>query len=60
MFRGEFDHSREMMIGPRSNVLKEQGGMISAGAQTGANIVTPFRLTDRDYNNNNNNSDDKG
>ena len=48
VFRGEFDHSREMVIGPRSNVLKEGGGLVSAGNQTGGNIVTPLKLSDRE------------
>ncbi|XP_076454598.1 surfeit locus protein 1-like [Babylonia areolata] len=46
--RGEFDHSREMILGPRSNVLKEGGGLVSVGNQTGANIITPFKLADRE------------
>ncbi|KAL8611515.1 hypothetical protein ACOMHN_014570 [Nucella lapillus] len=45
---GEFDHSREMYVGPRSNVLKEGGGLVSASNMTGVNVITPFRLTDRD------------
>ena len=48
-FRGEFDHSKEMLVGPRSNVLKDGGGLMSAGNQTGANIVTPFKLADREW-----------
>lgn len=55
-FRGEFDHSHEMLISPRSNVLREGGGLVSAGNQTGANVVTPFKLSGRDNNNNYNNS----
>ena len=47
-FCGEFDHSKEMLVGPRSNVLKDGGGLMSAGNQTGANIVTPFKLADRE------------
>lgn len=45
---GEFDHSREMYLGPRSNVLKEGGGLVSAGNMTGVNIITPFKLSDRE------------
>ncbi|KAK7473838.1 hypothetical protein BaRGS_00034945 [Batillaria attramentaria] len=48
ILRGEFDHSREMYISPRSNVLKEGGGLVSAGNQTGTNVVTPFKLSGRD------------
>ncbi|KAK7095364.1 hypothetical protein V1264_006783 [Littorina saxatilis] len=47
-FKGEFDHSREMVIGPRSNALKEGGGLVSAGNQTGVNVVAPMKLSDRD------------
>ncbi|XP_064616107.1 surfeit locus protein 1-like [Liolophura sinensis] len=47
--RGRFDHSKELYIGPRSNVQVESGhGMMSHTHKSGLNVVTPFRLSDRD------------
>ncbi|XP_071096741.1 surfeit locus protein 1-like [Haliotis cracherodii] len=48
--RGRFDHSREMYIAPRSNVMTEsQGGLINVNTPSpGSNVVTPFILSDRD------------
>lgn len=46
--RGEFDHSREMKIGPRSNLLKEGGGLLTTGTGGGFHIITPFKLADRE------------
>ncbi|KAL5012636.1 hypothetical protein ScPMuIL_011187 [Solemya velum] len=47
--RGTFDHSKEMCIGPRSNVQHgEGGGGLISDAQSGVNVVTPFKLSDRD------------
>lgn len=48
VLHGEFDHSREMYISPRSNVLKEGGGLMTTAGGTGANVVTPFKLADRE------------
>lgn len=47
--RGRFDHSRELYIGPRSNVQVESGhGMMSYTHKSGLNVVTPFKLSDRE------------
>lgn len=52
--RGEFDHSREILLGPRSLLLHgdaaSQGGLIApGGGQSGALVVTPFKLADRNF-----------
>ncbi|KAF4517769.1 hypothetical protein B566_EDAN002974 [Ephemera danica] len=52
--RGEFDHSREILLGPRSLLLHgdaaSQGGLISpGGGQSGALVITPFKLADRNF-----------
>jgi surfeit locus 1 family protein len=52
--RGEFDHSKEMYLMPRSMVKNDEkeraggGGVISDPSRTGAWVVTPFKLLDRE------------
>ena len=49
--RGSYDHTREMYIGPRSQIIsggdEELGrsGLLSAG-RSGLQVVTPFRVAD--------------
>ena len=47
---GHFDNSKEVFIGPRSLVAKDDGKTVSTGmfstGQSGFNIVTPFRISD--------------
>ncbi|XP_030005881.1 surfeit locus protein 1 [Sphaeramia orbicularis] len=48
--RGQYDHSQELYILPRSPVdpdkeAREAGRLTSSG-ETGANVITPFRCTD--------------
>jgi surfeit locus 1 family protein len=49
--RGEFDHSKEMLLGPRSLLSRgdasTQGGIIAQGNQTGVLVITPFKLADK-------------
>lgn len=49
---GEFDHSRELYIGPRSLIVEgdsaSEGGSIISSGQTGFCVVTPFILEDRE------------
>lgn len=48
--RGQYDHSKELYILPRSPVDPEkearEAGQLSSSGETGANIVTPFHCTD--------------
>ena len=49
--RGKFDHSQEVLIGPRSLIDQRGGavggGIISArGDRVGYHVVTPFLLSD--------------
>ncbi|XP_035040721.1 surfeit locus protein 1 [Hippoglossus stenolepis] len=48
--RGQYDHSQELYILPRSPVDPEkearEAGRLSSSAETGANVITPFRCTD--------------
>ena len=48
--RGTFDHQREMYIIPRAPVGSEEesSGLMGGGSQSGAHVVTPFRLADRE------------
>lgn len=49
---GEFIHSHEVLITPRKNSGSDNsshGGLISVGSgSTGAHVITPFKLADRD------------
>ncbi|XP_054468477.1 surfeit locus protein 1 [Anoplopoma fimbria] len=48
--RGQYDHSRELYILPRSPVDPEkearEAGRLSSSGETGANVITPFHCTD--------------
>ncbi|XP_019937570.2 surfeit locus protein 1 [Paralichthys olivaceus] len=48
--RGQYDHSQELYILPRSPVDPEkearEAGRLSSSGETGANVVTPFHCTD--------------
>ncbi|XP_060931351.1 surfeit locus protein 1 [Limanda limanda] len=48
--RGQYDHSQELYVLPRSPVDPEkearEAGGLSSSAETGANVITPFRCTD--------------
>ncbi|XP_037608385.1 surfeit locus protein 1 [Sebastes umbrosus] len=48
--RGQYDHSQELYILPRSPVDPEkearEAGRLSSSGETGANVITPFRCTD--------------
>ncbi|CAG0918088.1 unnamed protein product [Notodromas monacha] len=50
--RGEFLHSQEMYLSPRSLVTNEKnpkgGGIISDPSRSGSWVVTPFKLSERD------------
>lgn len=52
--QGQFDHSRELYIGPRTLLIDgdaaSQAGLTSqkAGVQSGYLVVTPFHLADRE------------
>ncbi|XP_063239145.1 surfeit locus protein 1 isoform X2 [Bacillus rossius redtenbacheri] len=52
--RGQFDHSKELYMGPRSLIVDGDspagGGVFSgsSGGQTGYLVITPFQLADRD------------
>jgi len=52
--QGQFDHSRELYIGPRTLLVDgeaaSQAGLTSqkAGVQSGYLVVTPFQLDDRE------------
>ncbi|XP_037080159.1 surfeit locus protein 1-like [Pollicipes pollicipes] len=51
--RGSYDHSRELYIGPRSQIVQGgdeelgRSGLLSTG-RTGVQVVTPFQLADSD------------
>jgi surfeit locus 1 family protein len=50
--QGRFDHSKEIVMQPRSLLTKETengGGLLSDQGKTGAWIITPFILSDRGY-----------
>ncbi|KAG8447567.1 hypothetical protein GDO86_014897 [Hymenochirus boettgeri] len=48
--RGQFDHSKELYVLPRTLVDPErearEAGQISSNTQSGANVITPFYCTD--------------
>ncbi|KAK2888113.1 surfeit locus protein 1 [Channa argus] len=48
--RGQYDHSKELYIMPRSPVNPEkearEAGRLSSSVESGANVVTPFHCTD--------------
>ncbi|XP_028274502.1 surfeit locus protein 1 [Parambassis ranga] len=48
--RGQYDHSKELYILPRSPVDPEkearEAGRLSSSAESGANVITPFYCTD--------------
>lgn len=48
--RGQYDHSQELYILPRSPVDPEkearEAGRLSSSGETGANVITPFHCTD--------------
>ncbi|CAJ1070192.1 surfeit locus protein 1 [Xyrichtys novacula] len=48
--RGQYDHSQELYILPRSPVDPEkearEAGRLSSSGETGANVITPFYCTD--------------
>ncbi|CAL1533957.1 unnamed protein product [Lymnaea stagnalis] len=47
--RGTFDHSREVFIGPRSNLhAPDTMGGKNKSSTIGVHVVTPFKLSDRD------------
>ncbi|KAJ1523621.1 hypothetical protein ONE63_001464 [Megalurothrips usitatus] len=51
---GTFDHSRELYMGPRSQINVEnhkggEGGGIFSNSKAGFNVITPFKPNDRDY-----------
>lgn len=49
--KGHFDHSKELYVRPRSFISpdpdKGGSGLFSAGGTSGAHIVTPFHLSDK-------------
>ncbi|KAL3871053.1 hypothetical protein ACJMK2_039076 [Sinanodonta woodiana] len=48
--RGTFDHLKEMYIVPRSNVHPPStSNPLEMNRQTGSYVVTPFKLSDRDW-----------
>ncbi|KAK3924716.1 Surfeit locus protein 1 [Frankliniella fusca] len=51
---GTFDHSKELYLGPRSQINVEnhkggEGGGIFSTSKAGYNVITPFKPNDRDY-----------
>lgn len=48
--RGQYDHSKELYILPRSPVDPErearEAGRLSSSGERGANVITPFYCTD--------------
>ena len=51
LLKGKFDHSKEIIIQPRARLDKARptSGLISRNLQNGAWIITPFKVTDRNY-----------
>lgn len=53
--RGQYDHSQELYILPRSPVDPEkearEAGKLSSSGEAGANVVTPFHCTDLGWDN---------
>lgn len=51
--RGEFDHDKELYIGPRSFIEQEQESkgraVFGAAPKSGYLVVTPFKLEGREY-----------
>uniref|UniRef100_A0A0B6ZME8 SURF1-like protein n=1 Tax=Arion vulgaris TaxID=1028688 RepID=A0A0B6ZME8_9EUPU len=47
-FRGVFDHTHELFIGPRTDVRADELYNSANRGQSGVNVVTPFKLSDRD------------
>jgi surfeit locus 1 family protein len=45
--RGTFDHSKEVLLGPRSLISNEETSALMPG-KSGVLIVTPFKLADRE------------
>ncbi|XP_005113138.1 surfeit locus protein 1 [Aplysia californica] len=45
--RGTFDHSRELFIGPRSNIHDAETMGSQRATNLGVHVVTPFKLADR-------------
>ena len=52
--RGEFDHSRELYMGPRTLLIdgdapsQDRGFTHKSGIQSGYLVLTPFKLSDRE------------
>ena len=48
--RGQFDHTKELYILPRSPVDPEkearEASQLSSSGETGANVIAPFHCTD--------------
>ena len=46
-FRGQFDHSRELYVMPRSPVSEQdrEGKLIGGKSQSGACVITPFKVS---------------
>lgn len=46
---GTYDHSRESLLGPRSNLasISTSGGLFGSQDSTGWHVITPFKLSDR-------------
>lgn len=49
--RGVFDHSREILVSPRSPIQSDEdrsGSLVTTQSKTGACVITPLKLSDRD------------
>ncbi|CAG5125162.1 unnamed protein product [Candidula unifasciata] len=46
--RGTFDHAKELFIGPRSDIRAGEGRSAQTQSTPGVNVVTPFKLANRD------------
>jgi surfeit locus 1 family protein len=48
--QGQFDHSRELYIGPRTLMVDGDAGLTThkSGVQSGYHVVTPFHLAERE------------